>query len=326
MGQTLPRLTICSQSQRFVCVFVGCWLSLVLTIGRAQDVAPKARVVSDEGENLIREFPKGWIHYTSEPNTPLNATWQVSREQDPNKDAILICLGKPDGYIRTEKEYENFELALEWKYPADPNGNSGILLYTIEKDMIWPKSVQVQLHRPTAGSVFPSNGAKVDNPLPAKDLSRAVNVWNDCVITAVDGKVSVTMNGHKVGEVSGCMPQKGCVGLQSEGSEIHFRNVWIKPLPSTVEKRVSSRKVNVRHKNIPTCPPEMVFTQIPDSELALLPPSATHRAKIEAQRIARALRRFELHGKLRPSQLKHLSPFAVLESPALVDKPPLPAP
>ncbi len=310
------------QSPKSVCVLVGCLVPFLLTtMTWGQEAVPKARAVADEVENLIREFPKGWLHYSSEPNSALNATWQISREPDPNKDPVLICLGKPDGYVRTEKEYDNFELSLEWKYPADPNGNSGILLYTIEKDMIWPKSVQVQLHRPTAGSIFPSNGAKVDNPLPAKDLSRAVNEWNECVITSVDGKVSVSMNGHKVGEVTGCMPQKGCVGLQSEGSEIHFRKIWIKPLSAT-DKRVSSRKLSVRHKKIPVCPPEMIFTEIPDRELAWLTPSATHRSKVEAQRISRALRRLDLHGKLKPGQFKHLSPFAVLGGPGLPEKPP----
>ncbi len=317
------------QSPRSVCVLVGCLVPFLLTISWGQEAVPKVRAAVDEvEENLIRDFPKGWLHFSSEPNTALNVTWQIARDPDLSKDPVLICLGKPDGYLRTEKEYENFELTLEWKYPVDPNGNSGILLYTIEKDMIWPKSVQVQLHRPTAGSVFPSNGAKVDNPLPAKDLSRPINVWNECVITSVDGKISVSMNGNKVGEVTGCMPQKGCVGLQSEGSEIHFRKFSIRHLPSadkllpSTEKRVSSRKLSVRHKKIPVCPPEMVFATIPDGELAILTPSAAHREKVEAQRISRALRRFELHGKMKPGLFKHLSPFAALGPPGLPENPP----
>lgn len=189
-----------------------------------------------EPEFLLKEFPKGWQYFSSDSAVPLNSTWQLLREQD-TKDVTLVCLGKPDGYIRTEKEYENFELGLEWKYPSDPNGNSGILLHTVEKDMIWPKSIQVQLHRPAAGSIFPGGGAKLNNPITIKDLSNPVNEWNDCLITCRDGVISVTINRHKVGEVSGCMPQKGCVGLQSEGSEIHFRKLWIKPLVS--EKKVS---------------------------------------------------------------------------------------
>lgn len=332
MGLTRSGSTRSQQSPLSLRGLVACLATslALLTVTVAQEVPPKPRLTGDDVEILLREFPKGWIHFSSQADTPLNATWQIAREQDANKDAkdsVLICLGKPDGYIRTEKEYENFELDLEWKYPADPNGNSGILLYTIEKDMIWPKSVQIQLHRPTAGSIFPSNGGKVDNPLPAKDLSRPVNVWNDCQITSVDGKISVTLNGHKVGEVTGCMPQKGCVGLQSEGSEIHFRNVRIKPLPATVpEKRISSRKQSVRHKKIPVCPPEMIFTEQPDSEISLPAQGETHRTKAESQRISRALRRFELHGKLKPSLFRNLSPFAVMDGPWMPERPPVAAP
>ena len=274
----------------------------------------KPKPAADDGENLLKEFPKGWLHFSSEPTSPLNATWLMKREpEDPKdpKEPILVCLGKPDGYVRTEKEYENFELGLEWKYPTDPNGNSGILLYTIEKDMIWPKSVQVQLHRPTAGSIFPSIGAKVDNPLPAKDLSLPVNEWNDCLIVSLDGKLTVTVNGHKIGEVTGCMPKKGCVGLQSEGSEIHFRKLWIKPiLPA--EKRLSSRKLSVRHKKAPACPPQFFTTTLPEGQLLFLTPGEAHRAKVESQRISRALKRFAHHGKLPPAAFRGLSPFAVL--------------
>lgn len=233
--------------QRCIFVFVLCWtcnwfgaveFSAVESVGWAQDVETKPPR-EPEVEFLLKEFPKGWQHFSSDPSLAFNSTWQLLREPE-SKDGVLVCLGKPDGYIRTEKEYENFELSLEWKYPTDPNGNSGILLHTVEKDMIWPKSIQVQLHRPSAGSIFPSSGAKLNNPVITKDLSNPVNEWNQCQVTCRDGVISVTLNRHKVGEVSGCLPLKGCVGLQSEGSEIHFRKLWIRPLPVT-EKKVSSK-------------------------------------------------------------------------------------
>jgi hypothetical protein len=46
----------------------------------------------------------------------------------------------------------------------------------------------------------------------------------------VDGKLSVVINGKKAGEVTGCMPRKGAIALQSEGAEIHFRNVWVREM------------------------------------------------------------------------------------------------
>ncbi len=318
MGPILPLQSRDIASSVVVRVLVLCGLILaVAPFLYAQEPTTKAKVAAEEGENLLKDFPKGWLHFSSEPTSLLNGTWHVTQALDESKDSkeiVLVCLGKPDGYIRTEKEYENFELELEWKYPTDPNGNSGILLYTIEKDMIWPKSIQVQLHRPTAGSVFPSQGAKVDNPLLAKDLSRPLGVWNTCVITSLDGKISVTLNENKVGETTGCMPLKGCVGLQSEGSEIHFRRISIKSLPPS-EKRISSRKVSMRHKKSPVCAPEFVFTNLPAGELLFLTPAEAHRAKVEAQRATRAFRRLQHQGRLPSTTIRHLSPFAVPESP-----------
>lgn len=176
-------------------------------------------------------FPKGWSFYSAEKEARLQDTWKViaSRENEP---PVLVCLGKPFGYIRTTKEYENFQFGLEWKYLKDPNGNSGVLLHTNGEDTIWPKSIQIQLHRPTAGSIFPSPGARTENTLEVKDVQLAVDQWHKCVITSRDGRISVSINGNKVGEVTGCEPRKGSIALQSEGSRIHFRNVWVREINS----------------------------------------------------------------------------------------------
>jgi hypothetical protein len=181
-----------------------------------------------------KDFPKGWVATSADPKADVAATWHLQPDPAPREN-VLICTGKPDGYLRTEKAYENFELGLEWKYASDPNGNSGILLFVTDKDLIWPKSLQIQLHRPTAGSVIPHGGAKAANMLTAKDLSKPLPEWNSCHITCDRGKITVVLNGQKVGEVTGCMPSRGAIGLQSEGSEIHFRRLWIKPLKAAPE-------------------------------------------------------------------------------------------
>ena len=88
----------------------------------------------------------------------------------------------------------------------------------------------MQLHGPTAGSIFPSGDAKTDNKLMVRDLSRPLGQWNTCVITSKGGRVSVVINGKKAGEVTGSQPSRGSIALQSEGSEVHFRRVMLKVL------------------------------------------------------------------------------------------------
>src|SRR6185436_9054994 len=62
------------------------------------------------------------------------------------KEGVLICQGKPNGYIITEKEYENYVLRLQWRFPVgSPGGNSGVFVNVQGPDKIWPKGVEAQL-------------------------------------------------------------------------------------------------------------------------------------------------------------------------------------
>lgn len=180
-----------------------------------------------------KDFPKGWVHFSGEQQTSLNQTWQLATDS-ATREPFIRCMGKPYGYLRTTEAFDNYEFGLRWRYPEDPNGNSGILLHTSDKDRIWPKSIQIQLHRPKVGAVFPTGEAVADRPLEGmKDLSRPLMQWNECVLTCRDGRIKVVINGKALGEVTGCTPQKGTIALQSEGSEIHFEKIWIRPLKTT---------------------------------------------------------------------------------------------
>ena len=176
------------------------------------------------------DFPNGWSHHSAEKATKLNEVWTAIKGKKAVNDQ-LVCEGKPFGYLRTKKLYDNFEFRLEWRYPPEnANGNSGILIYTGKEDKIWPNAIQIQLHSPTAGSVFPSGKAVADNKLMVRDLSKPAGQWNSCVITSKLGRVTVVINGKKAGEVTGCKPAKGGIALQSEGSEVHFRRILLKSL------------------------------------------------------------------------------------------------
>ncbi|MCA9026729.1 MAG: DUF1080 domain-containing protein [Planctomycetaceae bacterium] len=171
-----------------------------------------------------------WTFASSEMDAKLADTWEV-RESDG--ETILVCTGEPYGYLKTTQVFTDFKFGLEWRYPSDVNGNSGILLYTNghDKDNVWPTAMQVQLHQPVCGSIFPSGGAKSDNEIrDVRELCKPLNQWNSCEITSTGGQLSVEVNGRKVGVVTGCQPDRGGIALQSEGSEIHFRRIWVRKL------------------------------------------------------------------------------------------------
>lgn len=191
------------------------------------------KVVSPEPLKPIdfSRLSEEWVQYSAEKDVPRDQIWKVIPKQG-DEDAILVCTGKPHGYLRTKKEYENFEISLEWRFPNDPNGNSGLLIYTSKEDKIWPNSIQVQLHGQTTGSLFPLGQAMASNNLEVRDLMLSPQQWNRLIVKSLDGHVSVKINDRELGEITGCNPSAGSISLQSEGAEIHFRRIQIRELKS----------------------------------------------------------------------------------------------
>lgn len=163
-----------------------------------------------------------WQLFEAEKGVKLSDVWTVDGEGDERK---LVCNGKQKGYLRTREAYENYKLKFEFRF-FNENGNSGVLLHVDGKDKIWPDAVQVQLHRPTAGSIIPSGNRKTRFTVGAK-LDWAPQKWNTCIIDVRNDTVEVSINGLAVGPLKYCDPCKGFIALQSEGSEVHFRKLTL---------------------------------------------------------------------------------------------------
>jgi hypothetical protein len=157
------------------------------------------------------------------------------------KDGVLICKGQPVGYIRTEADYTNYVLKLEWRFnPVTKKaGNSGVLLRMIGDDKVWPRSVEAQLHSSNAGDFwnideFPM---KVDpqrtrgrNTKKTHFAERPIGEWNEYEIIVDGGAVTLHVNGEVVNRAWDVLETPGKICLQSEGAEIHFRNIRLAPI------------------------------------------------------------------------------------------------
>jgi hypothetical protein len=210
-----------------------------------KQVAAQGAVATDEHnaetiDLLTEDLTKHWRVFNSSPPMPDAPVWKVIREgSGDEQELILVCSGEPKGFLYTTESCSEFELTLEWKYPSDADGNSGVLVYAQDEPRIWPTSMQIQLHQPKAGSVFPSGDAISDPTSEVElDLARPVDVWNEGKIVSRGGRLSVEVNSKKGGEVSGAKPCSGSIALQSEGSVVHFRRIRLRKLPPTapVEK------------------------------------------------------------------------------------------
>jgi hypothetical protein len=176
---------------------------------------------------------RGWTHHL-EPAGAMSDTWSVS-------DGILICSGHPAGYIRTEQDFVNYVLKLEWRFnPVTRQaGNSGVLLRLIGPDKVWPRSVEAQLHSENAGDFWNIEDFQMrtdparTNGRNTKKLAMAENPvgeWNEYEIIVDGPTITLFVNGQKVNEAWDVAAVPGKVALQSEGAEIQFRNVRLAPI------------------------------------------------------------------------------------------------
>lgn len=198
---------------------------------------------TDEFRPLLSEtFESEWLFFPSDPTAP--SVWSLRKEtmaeNDTNQELMLVCSGAVKGFAYTKEKFGDFELKMEWRFPKDASGNSGVLVFTQAEPRIWPTSIQLQLHQPTAGSLISSGDAKTEVIQDAESsLARPVGEWNECRIVCNRGTVTVEINGKKAGQVTGATPSSGSIALQSEGSEVHFRRIRVRsiatestPLPS----------------------------------------------------------------------------------------------
>jgi 3-keto-disaccharide hydrolase len=182
----------------------------------------------------------GWINVNTAEDT-----WTV-------RDGTLVCSGRPIGVLRSDRQYENFILQVEWKH-LEAGGNSGVFVWSEgvpPKGKRLPKGVEVQVleldwavqHKATDayvhGEIFGTSGLKTkpDNPRGSRSKSaekrcKGKSQWNQYTVVCVDGVIKLSVNGKFVNGISNASIKKGYICLESEGAEIHFRNIRILQLP-----------------------------------------------------------------------------------------------
>jgi len=187
------------------------------------------------GKNL-----DGWVNVNCAPET-----WQV-------KDGIIVCSGIPTGVLRTGKQYENYVLELEWRHIKE-GGNAGLFIHSDPlpaPGQPFTRSIEVQImdgrdteNYTSHGDVFAIHGATMrpDKPhpggwmrsLPSERRCKPAGQWNHYRLESRDGTVSLAVNGKVVTRGYDLKPRKGYICLESEGSEVHFRNIRIRELPGS---------------------------------------------------------------------------------------------
>lgn len=183
----------------------------------------------------------GWKFFSEDPKAKPSDVWRLA------SDGVLICRGKPKGYLATINDYTNFTLRLEWRWPKDKPGSGGILVRMTGPDKIWPKSLEPQLNAGNAGDLWGLDGFALSGPaermkvIAESPFGKLTNVkktaamekpageWNRYDIVVQGDTVTLSINGVEVNRATGCEVVAGKICLTAEGDEYHFRNVELIP-------------------------------------------------------------------------------------------------
>ncbi len=191
----------------------------------------------------------GWVNANCAPET-----WSV-------RDGMIHCTGQPTGALRTERQYENFVLEVEWRHLVS-GGNSGVFIWgtpIAAPGVPFLRGIEVQVldHGyaeqyekqngkksdwfTTHGDVFPIHGASMkpfgrhngDRSFPSEDRSKGFPEWNHYRIVGTNGVLRLSVNGKEVSGGENCNYRKGYLALESEGAPVEFRNLRLQELPSS---------------------------------------------------------------------------------------------
>jgi len=205
---------------------VSCFLVMVSTVVASQG----------EARDLFNGVDfEGWTFDVISSKVEPGEIWSV-------RDGMIVCKGRPLSVIRTQEDFDNYDLTLEWRWaPQGEPGNSGVLVHasTPRERSIWPKSFEVQLAHERAGDFWmigetiavegrPAVGPRI--PHNDNKAEKKPGEWNKLRVRCKGGDITVYINGVLMNEGREASATHGAICLQSEGAEVHFRNIRIAPL------------------------------------------------------------------------------------------------
>jgi hypothetical protein len=202
-------------------------------IGAAEEtgrpIVPAGHVELFNGKDF-----SGWT-FCMRSNADPTLTWIVT-------NGVIHCTGKPNGYLRTQQAYRDYQLTVEWRFVkvAPKADNTGVLVHMQLPDKVWPMCIQNQGKSGRQGDLFLMEGAESkehkgmdkNTPVPMHDKSneKPVGEWDTNVTVCAGNSVKACINGKFMNETTECTISSGFVGIQSEGGEIEIRKVFLEPL------------------------------------------------------------------------------------------------
>ena len=150
------------------------------------------------------------------------------------KDGVIF-LDRGSGWLRSDKEYKDFELRLDFRF-IDRGADSGVFIRAGKDGANWPdKNYQVQTKDDASiADIFPKGYEALKNKKKDKEklkkVQKKTGEWQSFVITAKGPHLEVKLNGELITTSDGAVDKAGYIGLQGEGGRLEFKNIRIKEL------------------------------------------------------------------------------------------------
>ena len=192
---------------------------------------------------------------TPEEHEKAQADWNADMAKHWSVDTAkgeIVSDGK-GVYLATEKDYGDMEMWVDWLMVSH-NGDSGIYLRSVPQVQIWdpenPREVKNGAQK-GSGALWNNNN---DNPgkWPLVKADNPVGQWNTLHIKMVGSRVWVWLNDKQT--VDGAILDnyfdktqpirpRGPIELQTHGSEIRFRNIYIREIGIAEANETLSKRI-----------------------------------------------------------------------------------
>ena len=156
--------------------------------------------------------------------------WHLMNDAKFVAEEGVLKLNGGLGWLRSDKEYSDFVLRLEFRF-MKPRQDGGVFLRSIMEGKPWPsRKYEVQIENTVRmAKIF---GAKHDLDVElVQKVLKPVSGWNEYEITLIGPKLEVRLNGELVSKSdSAGNLKRGYLGLQAEHGFHEYRNFRIKDL------------------------------------------------------------------------------------------------
>jgi hypothetical protein len=212
--------------------FAAALLCLASLLARSEDaITPTGHIDLFNGKDFSE------LTFYMRSNAAPEKTWSIT-------NGLIVCTGKPNGYLRTEKSYRDFVATAEWRFTKA--GNTGVLVFMQDRAadasprQVWPHCVECQGLHDHMGDFWLQGGTTCIEPVNLgkngikmlqPSAESPVGEWTTFQAVCRGNTVEIIVNGKSMNKITGVDVSAGYVGIQSEGAEMEVRKFFLEPLP-----------------------------------------------------------------------------------------------